>query len=375
MKRFSFCLARQRVYFCLAVVGAIALSDAVLAGAFAEERVDFRDPYTQEVVTGSEVSSLHFDLTYALALAAGFAEADAKTLQVYDQLVDSVVVGDQASAGPYYSNVGGSFYPAPDPSSVCPPTTDTSKVAWPLWGQMEDTQTAITSRYGPYMPFFHFPHKDGQEVQALHDWGWGLTNDLMAYEAYAWGAASFMNATCRYKTPLRRVNTTIQAGTLAAFGTYLHSLADSYSHDACIVELVDNRGLPWATHSLKIGLLPNIYACDYNPNAPNNDDAHGREFGQAHPEDSGRMDAAVQAIYAELAARGLAHEGRYAPLGMGRRLLFMDGRPTLQVALKGFVHDWEWNQAPGRRAYTDDLVRALLGQRYGVFVPLVTRGS
>lgn len=51
---------------------------------------------------------------------------------------------------------------------------------------MQDKNSCVTSRFGPYSPFFHFPHNNDQELVGLHDWAWGLTDTLRAYEAYAW---------------------------------------------------------------------------------------------------------------------------------------------------------------------------------------------
>lgn len=88
----------------------------------------------------------------------------------------------------------------------------------------------MTSRFGPYSPFFHFPHNNDRDLGALHDWGWGLTDTLATYEAYAWGGpAEFtvMQASCLY-TRTTVITTGIQVGSMEAFATYLHSLADYY---------------------------------------------------------------------------------------------------------------------------------------------------
>ncbi|MBU0490311.1 MAG: hypothetical protein KKB13_00530, partial [Chloroflexi bacterium] len=283
------------------------IAGAVLVHAFAEEPIQFRDP---PVPLGEhsdeEVSTIHDDLTYLMALAAGFSITDSNTLRVWNQLVDSEILGAGASYS--YTNCAGAFYPAPAPADVCPGITDT-QVAWPLWGSMKDPATCATSRFGPYSPFFHFPRLNTWEIRSLHDWGWGITNTLWGYEAYAWGGTTVMQATCRY-TRTVAITTGVPAGSLPAFATYLHTLGDAYSHRDCIAVL-DSLGLPWATHTIS-----GVYECDYKPWHPTNDDAHGREFGTQAMTDSLRTDEAVRAIYGELAARSRQREGQYMPLSL-----------------------------------------------------------
>jgi hypothetical protein len=322
--------------------------------AFAEEPIAFRDPYTHET-TDEEISTIHTDLTYALALAAGFSVQDAITLQVWNELVDAEQLGPGEAIS--YTNCLGAFYPTPDASTVCTMTQGLAQVAWPAWNQMKDAQRCVTSRFGPYSPFFHFPHPG--DVQALHDWGWGLTSNLVGYEAYAWGAMTVMEATCRY-THTVVITTSIEAGSLPAFATYLHSLADSYSHRECVAAM-DALGMPWATHTNR--LFNDIPACNYSPSNPNNRDAHGREFGTASPADSQRTDEAILAIYGELVARSQQREGDYVPLTLDTRLLSVSEAPTLRNALYGFVHNWNYDQPQNRRDYADQIVSAVLAQR------------
>ncbi|HIC89774.1 MAG TPA: hypothetical protein EYP04_10295 [Anaerolineae bacterium] len=120
-----------------------------------------------------------------------------------------------------------------------------------MWDSVKDPEHCVTSRFGPYSPFFHFPHNNEHDVGALHDWGWGLTDSLVAYEAYTWGGPAeltVMQAPCLY-TRTAVITTGIQVGSSEAFATYLHSLADYYSHRECIA-LMDNLRMPWATHTL-----------------------------------------------------------------------------------------------------------------------------
>jgi hypothetical protein len=360
-----------RLALVLVVVLFVAMGNVLLAGAFAEEHLDFRDPATAATVTGEEISTFHFDLTRALALAAGFSQADAETLQVWDQLVDSVVVGDEAD--PLYSSVGGTFTTEPDRCGGRKYTVQ----AWPMWSRVESTTpAAITSRYGPYMPFFHFPHDNAQELGAIHDWAWGVTNELRGYAAYAWGSLSAYEADCYQYEPVV-IDTTIAPGSLQAFATYIHTLGDAHSHAACIARMDALRTageitIPWTTHTLEA--VNDVYECNYNPDSPSDGDAHGREFGNAYPSDSARTDAAIQDVYAQLTARSRQSEGQFLPLTMDTRLVLDYGATTLGEALYRFVHAWPWSDPGSRRSHVDDLADAVLAVRQPVqrtYVPLV----
>lgn len=334
---------------------------------YAEEALFFRDPYTAQMAD-EEISTIHDDLTYVLALAAGSSDDSANVLRIWNQLVDSEHLGPGSVIS--YTNCLGAFYPQIEADGVCPPGNDYRQVAWPLWEQMQDSAQCTTSRYGPYSPFFHFPR--AVDIQALHDWAWGITTTLQGYEAYAWGGATVMQATCRV-TRTCAISTGIEAGSLMAYATYLHSLADAYSHRECIAAM-QALGLPWATHTNR--MANDIPACNYNPAAPNNRDAHGREFGSASPADSARTDEAIERVYRALVERSLAREGRYYPLDWDAPLTAMPGTPTLSAALYAFVHDWEFNQPASRRSYCDRLVDAVLSQRlerHDVSVPIALR--
>ena len=351
----------------MAIVLAL-LAWVTLVCAFAEEPIHFRDPYTGQ--TGEdweEISTIHNDLTYALALAAGFSITDSITLQVWNQLVDSEQIGP-GDAISYTNCTGGAFYPAPDPDDVCGLKPHSHDI-WPMWGSMQDETSCVTSRFGPYSPFFHFPHHNDRDLGALHDWAWGLTDTLTAYEAYAWGGpAEFtvMQASCLY-TRTVVITTSIQAGSLEAFATYLHSLADTYSHQECIV-LMDSLGMPWATHT-----LAGYPACNYNPANPQPDDVHGREF-YTHT-DSLRTDAAIQHVYSELVARSVQREGQYPPISLNTPI---SGSQTLSDLLYTFVHEWDFEHPTERRSQADRIANAVLAQRVPIrriYLPLVVKCS
>ncbi|MBI5566982.1 MAG: hypothetical protein HY870_18940, partial [Chloroflexi bacterium] len=275
-----------------------------------------------------------------------------------------------------YTNGGGAFYTPPNSQTICGglPITH-SQVLWPRWVDVTITDSA-TTRFGPYSPFFHFPHIQGPraagEIGALHDWGWGITTTLNAYEAYAWGGPAdmtVMQANCLY-TRTAAISTTIPAGSLAAFGTYLHSLADGYSHLDCVTAL-DAINMPWATHTTPEidGSYP---ACDYHPKTPGADDVHGREFFTYT--DSIRTVDALRHVYTELAARSLGREGVYAPIGLET---IVSGTQTLSETIAAFVHSWDFDQPQARRDYADQLAAKILALTRTsikrVYLPLIVK--
>ncbi len=354
------------------VVGLAA--GAPLVGGFAEESLGWRDPATGVThLTPPEISTVHDDLTYVLALAAGFSITDSQTLQIWDQLTDSELLPGAVVS---YTNGGGTYPPvvnSGDPG-VCTGVLpiNRSKLIWPMPERMTVTDS-VTSRYNVYTPFFHFPHQNANDIGALHDWAWGITTTLRAYEAYAWGNTAdqtVMGAKCLY-TRTSTINTpvTMAAGSLPAFATYLHSLADSYSHKDCIAAM-DAMGMPWATHTTP-PIDVSVPACDYHPNTPTADDVHGREFYTYT--DSIRTDEAIHAVYAELTARSLQREGVYFPLGLNAAL---SGTQTLSDTLSVFVHQWTYDQPGNRRAYADALAAAVLSVRQArqqLWLPVIRR--
>jgi len=363
-------LGRVLLAIGLALIGGVAI-----VRAFAEEPLGWRDPATGITYGAPEISTVHDDMTYVLALAAGFNITDARTLQTWNQLVDSEALPGAVVS---YTNGGGAFYTPPNSQTVCGGTAIThSQVIWPRWGDVTITDS-VTTRFGPYSPFFHFPHIQGpraaSEIGALRAWGWGDTPTLNAYEAYAWGRdgvanSTVLQATCRYTRSVS-ITTTIAAGSLAAFGTYLHTLADGYSHLDCITAL-DALGLPWATHTTP-PIDDSVPACDYYPRTPAADDVHGREFYTYT--DSIRTVDALRHVYQELTARSLGREGVYVPIGLDT---VVSGTQTLSDTIAAFVQTWDFDQPQARRAYADQLathIQALSRTSIKrVYLPIVLR--
>jgi hypothetical protein len=247
---------------------------------------------------------------------------------------------------------------------------------------MQDTETCATSRFGPDSPFFHFPRQNEAELGSFRDWAWGSASELTGYVAYAWDGTSVLQAKCHY-TETVTIDTGIVPGSLEAFGTYLHSLADSYSHREC-QQALDAAGAPWGTHTLPPA---GIDACTYNPYNYQNDDAHGREFGGTTPDtqwysDTLRTDEAGLAVYAELVQRSLTREGRYYPIRLDGPVTGIAGATTLREALYNYAHNWPYMPFQGsepedkfarqRRVYADQIAAAVLLQResqHRLFLP------
>ncbi len=354
----------------IGVVFLLILANVSMSWGFAEEALHFRDPNTGEV-TDEEVSSIHTDLVYTLALAAGFTDADAARILIWDQLVDSEQLGIGAKVT--YHNCLGGFPDAPNPddAGVCPAGKGAGAVIWPKSANAYNGLACTTSRFGVFSPFFHFPRTDNGELENIRNWAFGETQVLQGYAAYAWGTenAQVIDAACRYQMPVT-IETGIQPGSLEAFATYLHMLADSISHRVCIADLMDmTPTLPgiWGTHTVLKTRDPK--SCFYNPQSPSNDDEHGQEFGAGTGTD--RSDDAGKAIYDELVNRSYAKEGNYYAIDWSAPLTGMAGSPTLQQVAFNFIHNWGFQKDTGskgeyaysRHAYADEIAAAIRAQR------------
>jgi hypothetical protein len=295
---------------------ALLLAVAVLAGAFAEENLPFVDPYTGEVITDTAVSSIHFDLAYALSVCAGFTITDAKRIQLVSQLVDTQEVGD-------HSLCTGSLPETPASRDVCRVPLNT---VWPMSDQVEGPG-CFTSRFGAFSPLFHYARDNPSELGAVRAWAYGRAMTLTGYAAFAYGGTEVVDARCVYTQPMPIDTGTIRANSLDAFAIYLHALGDSWSHRDC-VNTLDAAGKPWGTHT-------NEY---YDCNAT----AHRREFGPSDS-DTDRAEAGVRAIYQELKERSRAREGQYLPVEESANGGWLDSQ------LEAFIHNWDHGEAEERR--------------------------
>ncbi len=373
----------KKLFLMALTLGLLLAAGTVSVFSFAEEELGFRDrdstyyPPTGDFPEG-RISTIHDDLTLPLALAAGFTLTDSHTLRIWDQLVDSEILPSAATS---YTFGSGGFPEAPNPLTACLGKNHARQI-WPT-AHFDPNTAATTSRFGPYSPFFHFPHQGGSDLNALHDWAWGYTDTLKGYAAYAWGRLSDLtlmqaveNGGCII-TRTVTISMPVEAGSLEAFATYIHTLGDAYSHADCMAALADNTPpAPWGTHTVPALGDTSIPACDYNPTNPQNDDAHGREFGSVYS-DTQRTIAAARAIYAELSARSLAREGAYLPLPLTATLTVSGTQITLDEAIVHFVTAWNYDEPARRRAYADSLTAALLAlprtPTRRVYLPLALR--
>ncbi len=376
-------MRRNGTRYAILLVGILLLLTVPAVFGFAEEELGFRDrdgtdyPPNGDFPEG-RISTIHDDMTFFLAIAAGFTVTDSHTLRIWDQLVDSEVL-PSTPVSYTYGNAG--FYTPPNPVIACLGKNHAHQI-WPT-GKFDPDNSSVTTRFGPYSPFFHFPHLGGSDLQSLHDWAWGEITSPVGYEAYAWGRLSdltLMQAVQNNGCIITRtvtISMPVSSGSLEAFATYIHTLADAYSHADCMEALAaQTPPAPWGTHTVPALGDTSVYACDYNPTNPQNDDAHGREFGSVYTDTQRTIDAA-HAIYAELSTRSLTREGAYLPLPLTTTLTMSGTATTLDEAIEHFVTGWAYDQPASRRAYADAIVQALQTlpripiQR--LYLPLVVR--
>jgi hypothetical protein len=358
------------VVFCLVVICCVALGAAERAFSFAEEPIGFKDPRSHLVWQDDKVSTIHTDLVYALALAAGFSEEDAGTIMIWDQLVDSLKLGPGSDV--VYTNCLGSTPPAPDPSDpgVCDNGGELERQIWPT-KEYEDS-SCTTDRHGPYATNFHWLHQTDDEIGEAKKWARGEKDHLEGWAVYAWGGytESLLNARCQYKR-WDVIDIGIRPGTLEAYATYLHMLADTYSHVDCLNSV---GGLyPFVTHTQQqddSDQCPYCSNCYYTPPIPHNGDTHGQEFGD--PASTGKRahrtyEAAI-AVFNALTERSIEREGVYVPIKLADTLPMMGG-VTLDQAIRNFAYTWAYqNQhlganpgeyAENRRAYAERIAVAV----------------
>jgi hypothetical protein len=295
-----------------------------LAAAYGEEAgLYFVDPATGQSYTQT-VSSIHFDLAYSLAICAGFREGDARTIQLYSQMTDDPELGP-------YTLSGGPLPETPPSVAVCRPPVPLN-VVFPISNAIE-CSGCFTSRFGPFSAYFHFPHDTPEELGQTRAWAYGEIQQLRAPAEFAYGGTEVVDARCIY-TPTVTIDTgTIQPGSLQAFGIYLHSLGDTWSHKDCVAAL-DAGGEPWGTHT-------NEYpACGFTD--------HTLEFGPSD-HNTDRTLAGVQALYQALKTRSSEREGVSPPVNE------QNYNGWLNQQLASFVHDWGWGQGQQRRGLAQEI--------------------
>ena len=318
------------------------------------------------------VSSVHFDLVGAMAIAAGFSVTDAATIQAYSQGTDS---GNLPGANPVYVfDADPSKYPVAPPissvmtSTFCPsPSTTAPTVTLGTTALMTESGNTIgvfTSRFGPYGIFFHEPHERPDELGAIHDWAFGVTDALTGvvtfgysstvtslwpkvYEAKAIGNI-YVSTACFVSETVRIDTGSMQPGSLPALGVYLHSLGDSWSHRDCIAA-ADAAGLPFAAHVYTEGIRFDdpLYPCRWTD--------HKAEFGppNAFPESNRTYTATLELYKALVDFSRRSQRAAYRPIGL------TDENNHIANALYDFAHNTgtalNISHEPTRRTLADDL--------------------
>ena len=269
-------------------------------------------PIEQRAVVSPTVSSIHFDMVGALAIAAGFSLEDAAVIQAYSQATDS---GNLPAEDPIYTfDAAPANYPTPPPITEveatldCPsPETTVDSVTMGNYEASKDLMECpgcFTSRFGPYGVFFHFPHAHSDELYAIRNWAYGRTPELtgMVIYAYSSTAKSFYQAASNiYESSNCFVKRTaivdtgeIQAGSPAALGIYLHSLGDNHSHGDCIAA-ADRENKLFASH-VSVGPRDPLAPCSWVT-------SHAVEFGPSN-KDTDRTFDGILALYNALLAYG-----------------------------------------------------------------------
>ena len=343
-----------------------------------ETGLHFYDPYVIPRVeySDTEVSSVHFDLVGALAVAAGFSVTDAATIQLYSQLTDSGwITGSQV-----YSFTATSFPSAPSLSSVmtttyCPSPATTAPTL--TMGMTTDVECpgCFTSRWGPYNIFFHLPHDRPHELGAIRAWAFGDTPTLSGVATFGYsstvpfdwyGLVNIYDTTSCFVTETVAVDTGgISAGSLESLGIYLHSLGDYWSHQECI-EAADAEGKPFAAHVAVTGPRDPLWPCRWL--------MHSAEFG--HTPDSDRTFSGTLAVYQEMVAFAKQSD---RPLYRSIPLTAEDNH--IYDTLYDFVHtSTAFNPGP-RRDIADELRAWSLATRasnpkywlYRTYLPIVVK--
>ena len=292
-----------------------------------------------------QVSTHHTHLTRALAYCAGLpAVTDhrnpvnplispedallAERIALYDQLTDSGSLSAQGAEEPMWTNsntLDWSYELPPadavgcskDLTMVYPITTpevwDETFLGEPVSGEgvpgEGDTffvpgSGAFTHRFGPWVGMFHFPQADGlaDDLAVLRAFAVGETKTLLARSLYGFATmpATVWSGSC-YEQRIETVPTgAVKPGSAEAFGTYLHSLADGYSHRRCREHWLHRQTPPWYYHTIAPTMQE---GCGF--------DDHGFEFGC--PDSPARADFATGtvdggiAVFNELVGYALAN--------------------------------------------------------------------
>ncbi len=307
------------------VVGILVVMPEVRA--WDEENIEYFDPLdttpiTSRATVSPSVSTIHFDMVGALAIAAGFSVADAAVIQAYSQGTDS---GNLPAANPVYTfDADLTNYPVPPAitevtaTPYCPsPETTDDFVTLGTYDEdlMGDCPGCFTSRFGPYGVFFHFPHARSDELYAIEDWAYGRSPELTGTVIYAYSSTArsffeeiinvYQSSNCFVSRTVTIDTGSIQAGSPQALGIYLHSLGDNRSHSDCITA-ADAENKLFAAHVRPEGPTDPLTPCRWL--------SHEVEFGSPN-NNTNRTFNGIVAVYDALLAYA-AETGRnvYRPI-------------------------------------------------------------
>ncbi|MFQ5341574.1 MAG: hypothetical protein ACE5F6_08500 [Anaerolineae bacterium] len=361
------------------------------ARAWSEEDIEYFDPLDPTPLAlrttyTPTVSSIHFDLVGALAIAAGFSITDAATIQAFSQIVDS---GLLPGADPVYAlDADPANYPVPPdisdvpPSPSCPePETISNTVAMGNYQVNKDKMVCpgcFTDRFGPYGTFFHMPHDRPDELGAVRAWAFGEIENLVGTVTYGYsttvespfsGIANVYHSTPCFVTETVTIDTgSVQPGSLQALGIYLHVLGDNWSHQECIAA-TDAQGLPFAAHVLPGGRRDPLWPCRWT--------SHESEFGDPDTfPDSNRTFSGTLAVY-----QALIDFAAQSDLPTYRPIPVSAEENHIYDTLYTFIHTATAANPTPRRQIANDLRKWALRTRATrpaywpsrVYLPLVTR--
>jgi hypothetical protein len=182
--------------------------------------------YSEDTTNGGAHSSFHYELTRTLARASGFTSAQAARIASADQATDTFPNDPQDCATATPAAAGQVIIIGTTRSHDGTTSAQTQFFHWPRRG----VYSVIDGSAYPGSGVDSCSYFVGTD-QACSAAG----NEVDQLENFA--LAGNQNA-LSIQTPCYSENgsayTSIPAGSLVALGLYLHSLADSYSHEACM---------------------------------------------------------------------------------------------------------------------------------------------
>lgn len=199
----------------------LALAMLVIAGA------QLSDGYTGDVTSGDldSHSSFHYELTRVLALAAGFTPEEAETIALADMATDDGKFKGYSGTTIYINNTlrteqNAPYYHFPRRGAYYPSV--------PVEGAQGDTcdYFATSTQPAPNAPCQQGADGYLRELDEIESWAIRGLDTLSAPDE--------TKPTFSYskKGPFEE----LKGQTLEALGIFLHSLADSYSHEKCMME-------------------------------------------------------------------------------------------------------------------------------------------